>query len=592
MSATAAIISPAYERVEGLLAGQRCVILDGGTATELNTVVPPPEGERDEPLWGAWALVHVPDAVLGVHRRYVEVGCDVISTHTWGLTGASQLERMRPRSLAEPVHWMDVARRGLRVGREAIARENRAGEVALAFSVNGDVDTPEKRETLQLLTRVLEEEPPDLILLETMTLIRDELTFSTVELMLQTGLPVWLSFRRCRQGVCGVYGQHWGGPEGDVFGRAAKRFEAMGAAALLVNCLPPDHVPGVLPWLRDFTDLPLGVYPNLGYYTSAGWSFDRTVGPREYAELAMSWRGEGADIIGGCCGVRPELVAAARDPLARSRPGRGRAARHAVLTAPGPVAPEAPLPAPWTDARGRRLFPLPFPDIVVEPGVFVPTQGSFLVWKHLFEAELGAGRRCLDIGCGTGVLAVQLALNGASSVHAIDVDRRAVANTLANAFRNGVADRVTGAEVDLYPWVPEQTYDVVVASLWQMPVDPFERPNSHRPLDFWGRNLIDHLITLLPTLLAGDGVAYVMQLSILGQSRTESLLEEHGMTARVVEFSPFPFTPFFSQRKEQILTVEQLSDAYHLKFGDDDVMVAYLLEVRAAGRGTDAQLQG
>ena len=165
MPATAAIISQAYERVEGLLAGRRCVILDGGTATELNTVVPPPEGERDEPLWGAWALVHVPDAVLEVHRRYVNVGCDVISTHTWGLTGASQLERVRPRSLAEPVHWMDVARLGLRVGREAIARENRVGEVALAFSVNGDVDTPEKRETLQLLTRVLAEEPPDLILL-------------------------------------------------------------------------------------------------------------------------------------------------------------------------------------------------------------------------------------------------------------------------------------------------------------------------------------------------------------------------------------------------------------------------------------------
>jgi tRNA G37 N-methylase Trm5 len=80
---------------------------------------------------------------------------------------------------------------------------------------------------------------------------------------------------------------------------------------------------------------------------------------------------------------------------------------------------------------------------------------------------------------------VQLALNGARSVHAIDIDRRAVANTLANAFRNGVADRVTGAVVDLYPWVPEASYDIVVASLWQMPTDPFERPTSHRPLDFW-----------------------------------------------------------------------------------------------------------
>lgn len=75
-----------------------------------------------------------------------------------------------------------------------------------------------------------------------------------------------------------------------------------------------------------------------------------------------------------------------------------------------------------------------------------------------------------------------------------------------------------------------------------------------------------------------------MQLSIIGQQRTEELLEQHGMTARVVEFSPFPFTPLFSERKRQIEHVEELSDAYHLKFGDGDVMVAYLLEVR--------QLQG
>jgi S-methylmethionine-dependent homocysteine/selenocysteine methylase/SAM-dependent methyltransferase len=576
----------AYRRIERLIASQRCVILDGGTATELDTIVPLPEGERDEPLWGTWGLLHAPGDVLDVHRRYVDAGCDVVSTNTWGLTKADELERVDPRPPDEPLHWMDLARRGIRVGREAIARGGRTGEVALAFSLNGDVDRVEELETLQLLARVFEDEPPDLVLLETMTLIRHDLTFATVGVMLETGLPVWLSFRRCRQGVCGVYGQHWGPPEGDVFGRAARRLEAMGVSALLINCLPPDHVPGVLPWLRDFTDLPLGVYPNLGYYTSDGWSFDRTVGEEEYARMALSWREEGAAIVGGCCGVRPELIAGARRavggvPAGHVRTHGGPEREH---TTAAPAA-QAPVPRPWTDARGRRLFPLPFPEIVVEPGVFVPTQGSFLVWKHLFEAAVGAGARCVDIGCGTGVLAIQLALNGAQSVHAIDIDRRAVANTLANAFRNGVADRFTGAVVDLYPWVPDEAYDVVVASLWQMPTDPFERPTSHRPLDFWGRNLIDHLIGLLPRLLREGGLAYVMQLSILGQQRTQTLLEQHGMTARVVEFSPFPFTPLFSQRKSQIERVEQLSDAYHLKFGDDDVMVAYLLEIRRESSG-------
>lgn len=565
------------------------MVLDGATSTQLNDVVPPPRGEADEPLWSTWGLLHAPDAVLGVHRAYLRAGCDVLTTNTWGLTDASGRAASSP-AMPQP-HWMDLARRGLHIGRQAIADAGRTGEVALAFSVNGDVDTVEKRETLELLTRVFADEPPDLILLETMTLIREELTFSSVQLMLDTGLPVWLSFRRCRSGVCGVYGQHWGGPEGDEFGRAAKRFEEMGVSALLMNCVPPDHVAGMLPWLRDFTDLPLGVYPNLGYYTNAGWNFDRTIGPGEYADLAMSWREEGAQIIGGCCGVGPELIAAAGKRLRRTDPEVGHfhervavAGDSLVGTASAGVSQHA-----WRDDRGRNLYPLPFPHLVVEPGVFVPTQGSFLIWKHLFAHDIGAGARCLDIGCGTGVLAVQLAINGARSVHALDIDPRAVANTLANAFRNGVADRVTGAAVDLYPWAPDETYDVVAASLYQMPVDPYERPTSHRPLDFWGRNLLDHLLTLLPRLLAPGGVAYVMQLSILGQQRTQMLLDSYGLTARVVEMSPFPFTPIFADRSSHIERVEALSDAYHLTFGDQDVMVAYLLEIRAAsgdGRGT------
>ena len=113
---------------------------------------------------------------------------------------------------------MDVARRAVRLAREAAAEAGRADEVAVAFSLNGDVDTPDGRETIRLLSRAFEEEPPDLILLETLSLVRSS-TYATVEALLETGLPVWLSFRRCRHGVCGVYGEHWGGPEGDAFGR-------------------------------------------------------------------------------------------------------------------------------------------------------------------------------------------------------------------------------------------------------------------------------------------------------------------------------------------------------------------------------------
>src|SRR4051795_4516554 len=578
--------APAYRRVEELLKAERCVILDGGIATELGRRLPDAERGRDEALWGTWALVHNADVVRDVHRSYVEQGCDVISTNTWGLT--AEMQSQRTGHLA-PLHWMDIARRGVEVGREAIEQAGRKDEVALAFSINGDIDGPARREFIELLPRAFEDHPPDLILLETITLVRDQLTLAAIEALVATGIPVWTSFRRCRHGVCGVFGQHWGGPEGDEFGRAARRLDEAGVQALLINCLPPDHVPGMLPWLRDFTDLPLGVYPNLGYYTADGWSFDRTVDAAAYADMAAEWRAEGAQIVGGCCGTRPAHIAAARERV-RDQPAGRRAAQHPAPPPPEPAAGGGPAPdvaaaiapTPWLDDAGRRLFPLDIPEIVCEPGVFVPTQGSYLVWKYLFQQRIGEGLRCLDIGCGTGLLAIQLARNGAEHVHAIDIDRRAVANTLSNAFRNGVADRMTGETVDLYPWVPKDRYDLVVASLYQMPVDPYEQPNSHRPLDFWGRNLLDHLITLLPRLLAPGGTAYVMQLSILGQARTAELLARAGYEAKVVDFAFFDFHQLFTERKPHIERVEALSDAYHLRFRDDDVMVAYLLEVTAA----------
>ena len=573
MGAPPQLVSPAFGRVERLIADDVAVILDGGNATELGREHAGQLRDADRGLWGTGALYHVPYSVLDVHRRYVDAGCDVISTNTWAILAAAELEAGGLRGAA--TRWTDLARLGIRLARQAVQEAGRSDTCAVAFSVNGDIDSPARQASLELLLRVLEDDPPDLVLMETMSLVRERLTIPSVELVVGSGLPVWLSFRRCRHGVCGVYGQHWGGPEGDAFGRAARAFEEIGVRALLINCLPPDHVPGMLPWLRDFVDLPLGVYPNLGYYSDAGWRFDPRVGPEQYAQLALRWREEGAQIVGGCCGTSPEHLAAAGKALAGTKPGRPRSGPPAAE----PEAEEPPAAArPWVDEDGRLLYPLPFPDIVCEPDVFVPTAGSLLLWKHLWQERLGAGSRCLDVGCGTGLLAVQLALNGAERVHAIDINRRAVANTLANAFRNGVSERVTGAEVDLYTYEPDGSYDLVVASLYQMPVDPFQGA-THRPPDFWGRNLLDHLIALLPRLLDADGRAYLMQLSILGQLRTAELLEANGLEAKVVDIGFFPMSDLFLENGEQIARVEQLSDAWHLELGDSDVMAAYLLEL-------------
>ena len=69
---------------------------------------------------------------------------------------------------------------------------------------------------------------------------------------------------------------------------------------------------------------------------------------------------------------------------------------------------------------------------------------STLLALAALEPLVGPGSTVLDVGCGSGVLAVAAARLGAGRVVAIDIDPAAHAATLDNAARNGVAGR--GAE--------------------------------------------------------------------------------------------------------------------------------------------------
>jgi ribosomal protein L11 methyltransferase len=66
------------------------------------------------------------------------------------------------------------------------------------------------------------------------------------------------------------------------------------------------------------------------------------------------------------------------------------------------------------------------------------------------------GVRVLDVGCGSGILAIAAARLGVPRVDAIDVDPDAVAATEENARQNGVADRVRAsvAAADAWPGPP------------------------------------------------------------------------------------------------------------------------------------------
>ncbi|MET7694826.1 class I SAM-dependent methyltransferase [Streptomyces sp. NPDC005483] len=73
----------------------------------------------------------------------------------------------------------------------------------------------------------------------------------------------------------------------------------------------------------------------------------------------------------------------------------------------------------------------------------------------------------LEIGCGTGVVAVTAALAGWERVVASDINAEAVANAALNARRHGVADRVRAVHSDLFEELPAgQLFDTIV---WSSP---------------------------------------------------------------------------------------------------------------------------
>ncbi|MFD4833576.1 methyltransferase [Streptomyces uncialis] len=77
------------------------------------------------------------------------------------------------------------------------------------------------------------------------------------------------------------------------------------------------------------------------------------------------------------------------------------------------------------------------------------------------------GGSFLEVGSGTGVISVTAALSGCASVTALDINEKAVANTVANAERHGVSDRVRVLRSDMYTALgPTERFDTL---FWNVP---------------------------------------------------------------------------------------------------------------------------
>jgi methylase of polypeptide subunit release factors len=100
--------------------------------------------------------------------------------------------------------------------------------------------------------------------------------------------------------------------------------------------------------------------------------------------------------------------------------------------------------------------------VTIFPHVYAPVDVSVPNMLLAYEDAL-KGKKALDVGTGTGVMALLAARLGASHVIATDINPNAVANARENAARLGLTEKVeVRGPANLFEAVQEERFDVLM----------------------------------------------------------------------------------------------------------------------------------
>jgi len=214
---------------------------------------------------------------------------------------------------------------------------------------------------------------------------------------------------------------------------------------------------------------------------------------RPFAHGGVSLEQSAADLSPAATRPRleDEITVSIYYPAAEDSPGR----RQRIEEILWHMSQLYPIPAPafetvqeedWANAWkqhyrplriGRRLFicpawetATPRPDelvIKMDPGMAFGTglHPTTQMCLQALEGRVRPGMEVLDMGTGSGILAIAAALLGASSVLALDTDEVAVQSARRNCVLNGVSDSVLVRRGSLAELDPYQGWDLILANI-------------------------------------------------------------------------------------------------------------------------------
>ena len=104
-------------------------------------------------------------------------------------------------------------------------------------------------------------------------------------------------------------------------------------------------------------------------------------------------------------------------------------------------------------------------DIIIEPKMSFGTghhETTYMMIQHILELDC-TDKTVLDMGCGTGVLAILAEMKGAKKLDAIDIDNWCYLNTVENTERNNCT-KITALEGDA-SLLENRKYDIIIANI-------------------------------------------------------------------------------------------------------------------------------
>ena len=298
-----------FEKLQGRLAAGETILMDGGMGSEFER-----RGLASPTTWSGGPMLTHPELVRDIHQEYIEAGAEIIITNTFG-TGRDMLEE---GGLEHKV--AEANKLGIEAAVQARRNAGTEYSVVIAASVStmapkthAEVPVPYEKalETYREQLGELAKGGPDVAVGEMLVRISDAL--AVIEAAAELSLPVWVGLSLVRDGdglYLGIQDRHGS----ETLQDAMDAIKDKDIASVFIMHTPVDDTGPGLEIVKKNWSGTFGAYahfPGHGGPTPKANSLD----PQQYLEYAKGWSEQGARIIGGCCGTRPDHIRALREWL-------------------------------------------------------------------------------------------------------------------------------------------------------------------------------------------------------------------------------------------------------------------------------------